>query len=265
MKKENIVESAIDENKSNVQIYQLAVVSSISTLVYSEYIKNIKRKYKPKIMYMVPTIRSVQELLLPKNKFMQKIINELIDKMLDNDLFKKYLNHPELELFNDDNIEVLKVLLEYYIIPNIFKTVPGAIRRKFNIGKEDNQLFIEDNEIDLFERKEITDRQFDYIVEEIVIKLILMIESENIITDHPENNTHIYLSDNQIITIANDSAIAPISLNKNIIENDSVIDLLKFVTNTSIDKLESIYDITTGAFNQISVVTLNNYDNSGGN
>lgn len=83
--------------------------------------------------------------------------------------------------------------------------------------------------------------------------LIPSIEKEN---ESIENNKQFYIStgDDCVFTINNQEAICPIIFNKRILYNYDVIDLLNFVTSTSIIKNESegIF-LTTGLFNQVTI------------
>ena len=77
---------------------------------------------------------------------------------------------------------------------------------------------------------------------------------------YPEKNNDMFLKDNEILSIGSESAIAPIHINKMIIENKSVIDLLKFVSNTSIKDVDYGYKIQTSIYNQTSIVTIKGYN-----
>ena len=256
-----IVEDAMIEHKDKIEMYQWAIISGVAILVYSEYISKIRKKSIPGKIYMtVPTIRSVQELLDPNGQFMKMMSKDLINEMKSNDLLFPYLDYPEFVLFKDNNIELLKFLLDIYIIPNIFKTIPATISKKFNIGNINNQLITESNDIDLFDRKDISEDQFKFVVNEIILQLLMLIPNIEKDYVYPEKNNDMFLKDNEILSIGSESAIAPIHINKMIIENKSVIDLLKFVSNTSIKDADYGYKIQTSIYNQTSITTIKGYN-----
>ena len=69
-KMQPIVDSFKDiHHKKKVELIQWGIMSGISSLVYSEYLNNMKQKYSPVRMIMVPTINSVREYLNPENDF----------------------------------------------------------------------------------------------------------------------------------------------------------------------------------------------------
>lgn len=242
---EEIIKKAINDHKYQIQYYQWAFISGVSTLVYSEFISRIREKDNPKRMYLVPTIRSVYDLLDPHNQFMTKFSDEILHLILTNEMFIKYSKNKELELFSDENIELLKVIIDIYIIPNIFKMVPLTIRKKFNLDDENNQLIIESNEIDLFDRKPISDLQIKYLADEIVLHLLMLLPNiEKNTTEVNSNNFH--LKENEILTFGSQTAITPIHMNYNVLKNQSVIDLFSFVTNSKFVWMGDYYSIMSG-------------------
>lgn len=278
-----MVKDAIQKNKNRIELFQLAVMNSVASLVYSEYISNMQQKQAPTQRIMVPSIRTVQELLLPETKFgiMDSLSEHLIDRINHNPLFDKYRAAPELEMFLPDNIEIMKTIFDLYIIPNISRTVPGAIARKFRIGDPQNQQFFESNEIDLFNRAPMSCAQMDYIEEETILNILLTMPTMDRETRFPEKNRSFELWPNEILTISNLNAISPIHIDEKIIKNrnnivpdikgrnDKIIDMLSFVTDTKITGPDDVlvkvgnkisYDISTGAFNQVSITRLKGID-----
>lgn len=251
------IKEIININKSQLQIFQWAIASGISSLVYSEYLSRIQQKITPKKLLFIPTIKSVEEFLHPGNQFMEWISTNLIDSIKDRSLFKKYISNSDFKLFD---IDILNNILNYYIIPNISKNIPNIIRTKFNLYDENNKVFIENKSIDLFERKDITYRQFDFVVEEILLHLLVLIPTIEKRIIHPEDNNFISLEkssiEDSILTIGNEKAICDIHFNRNIIENKSIIKLLKFITSITIEESDSQYLITSNSFNNIRIIEL---------
>lgn len=266
------IKEVIKNHKNKIELIQWAITSGVSSLIYSEYLMNIKRKTLPSNILLVPSIRSVNELLDPENQFMQLLSDKLIDRIVENETFKKYSNAPELVLFNNENIEIMKTIFDLYIINNISRRLPETISKKFGLDKTDDQLrfAIQSNELDLFNRQPITSRQLDFIVEETVLHLLTLIPTMKKSIELPESNFNIHMTDNEIITIGNDKAICPILLNKEILNNEEVIKMILFVTNTTVidASLKSLFKtigeskeqvtviVNTGIFNQVSLTSL---------
>ncbi|MCM1218421.1 MAG: hypothetical protein NC548_28370 [Lachnospiraceae bacterium] len=271
-----MVKKTIKEHKQKIELTQWAITSGIASLVYSEYLKNMKQKQTPVKRIFLPPIKSVSRLLDRDGTFMDFLSEHLINQMVDSPLYRKYSNAPELELFKIEKIEVLKTIFDLYMVPNISSRLPETIMKKFRLDDPNQQLMVESNDLLLFEDKApIDDPTFEYLVEECLLQLLTMIPTMKKDIEIPESNLKLYLSGSEILTIGNDNAICPIHINKNIIERcDHVCDLLKFVTGTEIRKMEYNenarakahengddeivdYEITTSPFNQVIITHFN--------
>lgn len=261
------IHEVIAQHKNKIEITQWAIIAGVSSLVYSEYIRRIKQKAVPTRIIMIPTIKSVMDLIKPDGQFMKLLSESLIDRMSQNPIFQKYLDSPELVLFQSENKGIMQELLDMYIIPNIFKSIPNTIFMKFGLGDEGQQLIRESREIDLFERQPISQGQMQFIIDETVLQLLILMPTIEKNIDIPEDNTKILITEEEILTIANENAICPIHFNSSIIENGSVNDLLQFVTSTFITdhSMQDLakknnkpikYSIQTSVFNQVGIVTL---------
>lgn len=269
-----IIKDTIKEHSKKIELIQWAITAGIASLVYSEYIRNIRQKRVPTRIIFVPQIRRVQELLNPDGEFMNSLSESLIDNMRNHELFKQYKDAPELVLFNDDNIDTMKTIFDLYIIPNIFRSIPETISKKFDLQNLQQQLIRESNEIDIFDRKPIQQYQFDYIVEESLLQLLVMMPTVKKEVIIPESNIKLHMSENEILSIGHQSAICNIYINKNIIENEEIIKLIKFVSNTNIKQIDIgddmcikgddivKYIITSDVFNQLSFTKLIGIDNN---
>lgn len=263
-----IIKDTITQHAKKIELIQWAIVSSVSSLVYSEYIKNITQKQVPVRMILVPSMKTLNELLHPNGQFVQLLSEKLIDGINNNKLFQKYAHAPELILFNDENVEILKTIFDLYIAQHISQRIPETIGKKFYLLDGTQQLFRENREADLFNRKPISERQLDYIVEESVLQLLLLLPTMKKDIELPEQNLNIHLTAEDIITIDHENALGPIHFNEAIIENKDVIDLLKFVTSTTIRRIDGgetaaskngmivNYSIDTNVFNQVVLTKL---------
>ncbi len=256
-----LVKTALTDHKQKIELTQWAIISGISSLFYSEYISKIKHKEVPVRSISVPAIKNVSNYLRADSKFMKDLSDKLIDEIANHYLIKKYSNAPELVMFNENNIEIMKTIYDLYIAPNITRRIPETIAKKFGLNDQDNpsQLFKENWEIELFNNKPINEDQFEFIVDQTVLQLLMLIPTMKKEVEIPEERLNIWVSNDKILTIANENAICPIHFTPAIVNNDSVIDLLTFVTNTSfIEKFNDSnsaldYIVTTGLFNQVSM------------
>lgn len=228
------IKDTIQKHQKKIELTQWAITAGISTLIYSEYLSRIKQKQHPVYMIMVPAIRNVQEYLQPEGSMFQTLSEKLIDGMTHTSLFQKYKNAPELEMFLPDNIEIMKTIFDLYIIPNISRRVPETIARKFNLFDEEQQLFRESRDLDLFERAPFHDEQLKYVIEESVLQLFLLMPTMKKEIEFPEENRGIFMTESEILTVGNKNDISPISFNNEIINLPNIMTLMEFVTNTDI-------------------------------
>lgn len=275
-----IIKDAIKNHKQKIELTQWAIMSSISSLVYSEYLRGIVQKQVPVRIIMVPSIKYVHELLNPDNQFMQLLSEKLIDGISKNNTFMKYADAPELIMFQEDNIEIMKTIFDLYIIPNISRRIPETISKKFGLDDEKQQTFQENREADLFDRKPLNDDQLNYIIEETVLHLLTLLPTIRKDIEIPENNMSIQVGEDEIISIDHENAICAILLNDNIISNEAVIGLIKFVTSTNIEpmlvdingnkkEIAAVkkngdiveYIISTNVFNRVALIKLHEIDN----
>lgn len=235
MKMNELIKDTIIKNKAKIEIFQWSIISSVASLVYSEFLKNMKQKEIPVRSVHVPSLKTVREFLKPDGELLEELSCHLIDKMNEDELFKKYKDKcPELVLFNEDNCEVLKTIFDLYVIPNMSRRIPEVIDKKFGLSTHEQQLFIEDNTIDLFNRLPINDDQINYIVHQTVLQLLIALQSVEKKTTFPEDNNEIYISMGEVLTVNHENAVCPIHFDDQIINNESIMALLSFVTNTRI-------------------------------
>jgi len=271
MQLHQIVKNAITEHKQKIELTQWAIISGISSLFYSEFIRRFKHKEVPVKMVMVPAIKNVANYLKQDSDFMQTLSSNLITDMQYHYLMQEYDSAPELVMFKEENIEVMKTIFDLYIMPNISRRIPETFALKFGLNNENQQIFRETWELHLFDEKPINTDQYNYIVHQIVLQLLMLLPTMKKEVEIPEDHVDISMTSSEILTIANENAICPIHFSPAVIGNDSVIELLSFVTNTNIKDMriknilkddnlkrgEKIdYLVTTGAFNQVMLTRL---------
>lgn len=262
------IKDVIRMHSSKVEVFQWAFTSAIASLVYSEFIRNMRQKSIPVRHVDIPSIRYVQEMLSANGQMMRYLSDHFIDDMMSEVFYTKYMMAPELELFQMDLLDSWRTIFDLYIIPNVSKYLPDTIAKKFNLYDEKQQLFRENREIPLFNGKPIASDRYQYLVHQTWLQLLVLLPSiqKEIIT--PESNEHLHLTPSRIITIGNPNAICPIHLDcPSMVLSDSMA-LLTYVTNTAVTFVgdgeiaatvgEELveYSLTTSPFNQTSITVL---------
>ena len=262
-----ILKNAMSQHKKKIELIQWDIISGVSSLVYSEYIRRIKQKSSPIRAILVPEIRVVQDLLNADGHFINLLSENLIDNMMNHFMIKESSTAPELVLFQEENIEIMKTIFDLYIIPNIIKNIPETIELKFGLNKPTQQIIRQDRDIVLFERRPISDDQLRFVVDQSVLQLLVLLPTMKKTIEIPEDNCKIFMNKHEILTIGNSNAICPIHFNDSIISNRSVIELLSFVTDTNISRMENKttgvsknghtveYYIRSNMFNQVGLTT----------
>lgn len=264
------IKAAIREHRSKIEVFQWAVTSAVASLVYSEYISKMRQKTVPVRHVQVPAIKYVEELLAPNGKMMEYISDHLLDDIMNDELFQKYADAPELELFKEEYLDAWKSIFDLYVIQNISRHVPSTVAKKFGLDDDKQQLFRQSSEIDLFSRKPLASDRYSYLVHETVLQLLILLPSieKTIIT--PENNQELDMSKSRILTIGNPNAICPIHLDCEIMVMSDTLKLIEYVTNSRststynpdsdiaamVDDEIMEYRICTSPFNQTSITRL---------
>lgn len=254
---QEMVKNAIISNRKEIELSQQAMISGVSSLIYSEYLHRIIQKDVPVKRILVPTIRSVREVLDQHGPFMSMMSEHFIDSICSHDLFRKYAEAPEFKIFDKENVEVFKTIFDLYISPNISRTIPDVISRKFCLMDDNQQMFIENREADLFDRHPINDEQFKFIIEETILHMLATIPSVIKDIEFPENKNLIPMDASKVMGINHENAICPIYINIDIVQNESVIGLIEFVTSTQVMMTfkPSTYRVSTNQSNEVSVMT----------
>jgi hypothetical protein len=271
MELEEKITQAITEHKQKIELIQWAAMSSVASLVYSEYIRCIKNKYTPVFKVHLPAIKTVSDILSTNGSFMSSLSKNFVQQVIDHPLIRKYSIAPELVLLSENNCETMNVIFNKYMIPNISRRIPETISKKFDIDNPESTVMVEDSYIEMFKGIDISDQLIlDFVVEEFVLQLLCTMPTMKKSLEFPESNAEIYTDNDQIVSIGNENAICPIQLNSNVIQNEYINRLLTFATATEItscndpsvykvrnDEKKIInYKISTSPFNQICLMTL---------
>lgn len=267
------IKEGIRDHRNEIELTQIGITSAIASLVYSEYIRNFKQVTNPTRKIFVSEINNVIELLSPESEFTMMLSDTMIDSMAKTKLIQEYINVPELVMFKEENIDILKSIFELYIMPNVGRSIPNAIVRKFGLSDESNQLFYQTGDIDLFNRVPPGKDYIQFIVEQAVLQILLLAPEVKKKVDNVESNNNIKfpLSEHAIISIGSDRAISVIHVNETILGNAPIMDLLEFVTSTKFTPISpadtegekmaylgvDYYKIVTSPYNQAILTFLN--------
>lgn len=263
-----IMKNTLTQHKNKIQLIQWSMISGISSLLYPGYLLAMKSKLKPKKLILVPKISTVLSLLDPDGHLMQTLSNTYIDRIKDHPLIRQFKDAPELVLFNDENIEIMKTIYDLYITPNITRRIPETIAKKFALDDPSQNTFIEDKSIDYFGGRDLNDDEIKFIIDETVLQLLILMPSIKKHIEYPEQKKQMFMTDDELLIITNSNGICPIIFSNDIYKNKCIMDTLSFVTNTNISDIEwqtnslfkndtvVVREASTDIFNEASLVTL---------
>lgn len=260
-----VVSSVISKHKSKIETTQWAVMNGISSLLYSEYISNFKHKLNPVKHVLVPQLKTVEDILNPNGMFIEDLSSKFIDMMINNDLFRRYSNAPELVLFDSSNVDIMKLVFKFYIIPNVIKRIPETFALKFQLDNPHQQIIREGRDLAMFKDNGINNDHFRFIVDQSVLQLLILLASVERHVTLPEDYSNIEMLENGILSISNKNAICPIYINRDIIRNQTAMNLISFVSSTTVNenKSDMKYTIITNVFNEAIIITLHGIEING--
>lgn len=236
------LQEILNNHHDEYQKFQWALMNSIGSLIYSEFISKFKKYTRPVPHIEIPSIKYIEEMLNKDGDFLCSVREKMVSYILDSN----YKEINESEIFKLENREDLNKVIELYLIPNVIRFIPDVIRKKFNLN-ENQSFFREFNNIDLFDRKFNQEWIIDYVLEEIVLQYVAFFKAKVSITQ-----TEFVMGNNNVISIDNKNAICPILISIDMLRNDKALDLIKFVSNTEITMNDSKIYFKTNESNQIN-------------
>lgn len=251
------VKEIIRHHGSEVSMVNLAVTSAVAGLMYSEYLRNFKKTIRPTLKIRVPETAEVSKLLVIGSEFANEMADTMIDRMVDNHLLRERLTAPELFLFTDEYRDILRTIFEIYIIPNVSRYIPSVLRQKFGLDDPSEQTFVESSELDLFDRQFPQEYHHRFIADEAVLHLLITLPRFCPDLKECENNLSVDLPavDEEFLSIGNQNAISVIHVNRQIIGNGPMLELLSFVTDSNFevdhDPEAPGYNVRSNLFNQL--------------
>lgn len=251
------VKEIIRHHSSKVSMVNLAVTSAVAGLMYSEYLRNFKKTIRPTLKVRVPETAEVSKLLEIGSEFANEMADTMIDRMVDNHLLGERLTVPELFLFTDEYRDILKTIFEIYIIPNVSRYVPSVLRQKFGLDDPSVQTFVESSELDLFDRSFPREHHHRFIADEAVLHLLITLPELSELTECDSNlSVDLPALDEEFLSIGNQNAISMIHVNRQIIDNGPMLELLSFVTDSNFEFDRDReggpgYNVRSNVFNQL--------------
>lgn len=250
------VRDAINNHKAKIELMQWAIISGIGSLIYCEYLKNMKHNIVPVEKVFIAEIKQLRDLLAEGSPFCQTLQTKFIDLMLNNPKMKEYIDAPELILFKEKP-EVVKTIFDIYILKNISDKLPSTFQLKFGIGNPKNQMIYERNDIDIFNRQIPPSEYIQFMADQSVLHLLTSLPTISKDYTHIEENARFKFEalSNEILVIKNENELTPIYLDDQIIDNHSVMKLIEFITSLSVrDRNRSVWK--TNPFNKIAIIRL---------
>ena len=267
----------LNKNKIGWELFLRASMDAVGSLIFMEFITKSKSMDKPVRHIKIPPIRRVREIVSYNSPLMKGFANGILNgcKVITDNPFwdgrKDQVNYRFTKIF--DNPDEFNAIFASYVLPNIQHQIPATIVKKFGLDSK-QQLFREDDTIDMFNRKYGQECIVSYIIEETILHFSMSIgletkeiDPENIdfdFTDVPivskKNNPAdgcSEISSHDVYVLMNKNAISPIFINtKMIMENQEIRDLISRATKTTFEFDEDVIHITTSNQNDIEIIRL---------
>ncbi len=115
-------------SKDRLEWFGSAVISGFATLIFPEYLKNMKEKQVPVHVIRIPEIQAVAELLDSDHQFMKWISENLVRKISERSCIQERISFEELcknrnlAYFKESNLEYTNGILNTVVIPNLQQT-----------------------------------------------------------------------------------------------------------------------------------------------
>lgn len=254
------------ENK--IKLFSWAVVESIASFIYPEYLINMEAKERPKHHVLVPPIKSVEQILRSDSELSKKLSIELIDRVLN------LINHstdetisvetiPEFVIFHGNNAEVLKVIFDLSIMNDVRRIIPATITKKFQLDVQQSDI-MQSSDKSIFGHGEMSDTNkldmyVDYIARETFLKLMITAPTIERSSRVPDDPTDVIINAEEVIVIDNQAAaICPICVNPAMIgQLPKLVSRIGIVSNTAfVDRCTSedvAYRVQSNPLNKLVV------------
>lgn len=253
-----MVKETLASYKNEVQYFQWASMNAMASFIFPEYVCHIKERTTPIHKILVPEIRAVTDVVNEHSSLVEKMSESLIEDMVNNNTFKRYMALDELRLFREDKVEILKCIYDSYIIPNVCRYIPEVISKKFGLNDPEQQLFQENRDVVLFpmDKLAIPNLGYEFVCDQTILQLLMMIPSVQKEQTVPESHKGFKVHFDQILTIDNEVALCPIHLTMKEFRNVINHVAIEFATSSSICWASQEAIVTTGISNKVTLTRL---------
>jgi hypothetical protein len=259
------VKQIVREHRSEVTILQLAISSAVANMAHMEFVRNFRQRVSPTRKIFVPGPEEVRKFVRRDGQFMCAISDQIIPHFIEMCKTVKMELSDFGFIYQDESIEATKGIIEAYIIANVDLHTPSLILNKFGLsaaksnGPEDeknNQLFFKDESIQLFDGKAIHPDIIRYTLDQAFYNLILRSEHLFDLSGKlVESNVGIEYQDgnDNFLSIWDETAPAKIYLTDRVLRNEKAMDIVGFVTSTTIVERNKngVYTLNVAPLSQI--------------
>lgn len=233
----------IRSNSRFIEVFQWSIMNAVASLVYCEYLNNMRKFERPVPHIKVVPIKVVRELLDLDSDIIRGLSSSLIPYI------SSRVDFPKME---KDFISSLQIVLDEYILPNVGRRIPETIAIKFQLNS-DQQTFREDRELNMFKGWQKEDL-FTYLNNQVVLQFSVMDINEKESRDVSIDFT---FKGREIMVLNNDNAICPICFNFMSICHKKSFELINKITSTTIEENPMYtFHCKTSEHNQVKIISV---------
>jgi hypothetical protein len=179
-----------------------------------------------------PQLSKVETLLDMDHPFVTKVRDNMLSGIINNKNFQKYRDQPEFVIFDDENIDMLQIVFDLYFVPNIGRAISNSIWKNLFQGKHAAAM-VEKEDVELFDKRDTpSSNEIRYISDEAALMLLDIIPSLKSTARLPKDSLRIGLLKDEIFVLGSANQLDPLYLDKTILRNTEVTQLLFHVTGS---------------------------------
>jgi len=258
------IKNVTREKKDQIELLSRSLTSALAGLVYSEFVSCFRRVSLPTPRVLVPQIKTVVDLFEAEGPLVKFLTEKFITDLTSLPLWRACLTKPEirrdLDIFEEEDI--VRIILELSILPQLSKTIPGIIGAKFNQLNTPNLVYQQNPEICLFQRLRLSQPYLDYITQQTLIHMLMILPGivrDSVDLGNGDNTIYLHADNSNFLAITNiELGIIPIYFNHELVkEVNLATDLVAYVTSTQFSKI-SMEKVTfsTSPFNHAAKINL---------
>lgn len=242
----------LSEHKDPIGIFQMSLISSVATLIYSEYISRMKQKQLPTRKILVPNMKEVRDYTDLVTPFMEKLADTIISTLKEEPLFDKIKD--SYKILDEDMFDSV---LRLYILPNVSRVIPNTISKKFGLEDDSIQMIKVDRDIRIFYPDKILIDDMIKVVSNQLIGNLILANNGIRLKIHPvESNisSTFKFDKNSIIGITNSNSISPLIYTKGTFDlNPYFVKLFNFVSSSKFEFNNNEVNMSTGVLNTVTL------------